>query len=126
MAYRVLIVDDNKNMLACLADMLGLLGHNVQAVFGPGNAMRKLSETAMDVLLLDVNMPGVNGLEVCRYARRDPTLARLPIIIVSGNADKADQDAAFQAGADYYIVKPAMIDDLEIALEKVMQPTETA
>jgi CheY-like chemotaxis protein len=120
MPYNVLVIDDNKNVAGCLADMIRLLGHEVRIAFGPGIAMRRLREGAADVLFLDVNMPGVNGLEVCRYVRRDPTTADLPVVIVSGNAEKSDREAAFLAGADHYIVKPAMLEDLEEALQKVM------
>jgi CheY-like chemotaxis protein len=75
-----------------------------------------------DVLMLDVNMPGVDGLEICRYLRRDPTTASVPIIIVSANEEKAHKEAALQAGANYYIVKPAMLEDLEKAIGSVMTP----
>jgi CheY-like chemotaxis protein len=122
MPYNVLVIDDNKIVAGCLADMIRLLGHDVQIALGPGNAMRRLREGTADVLFLDVNMPGVNGLEVCRFVRRDPTTADLPVIIISGNADKSDQEAAFLAGADHYIVKPAMLEDVEEALHKVTTP----
>jgi CheY-like chemotaxis protein len=119
MPYNILVVDDNPNVATCLADMLRLMGHEVQITHTPSVALRKLNERAADVLVLDVNMPGINGLEVCQYIRRDPAIAHLPVIIVSGNEAKADLDAAYRAGADYYIVKPAMLEDLEAALHTV-------
>src|SRR5258708_20494478 len=84
--------------------------------------MTQVAFTAHDIVFLDVNMPGVSGLDVCRYLRRDPKLARLPIIIVSANEEKAYKEAAFKAGATGYIVKPAMIEDLEAALKYVKPP----
>jgi CheY-like chemotaxis protein len=119
MPYNILVVDDNPNVATCLADMLRLMGHEVQVTHTPNGALRKLNAGAADVLFLDVNMPGINGLEVCQFIRRDPAIAHLPIVIVSGNEARADLDAAYRAGADYYIVKPAMLEDLEAALHTV-------
>ena len=67
-------------------------------------------------------MPGVDGLEICRYLRRDPATADVPVVVVSANEEKAHQDEALLAGANYYIVKPAMFDDLQKALDQVMAP----
>jgi len=67
-------------------------------------------------------MPGVDGLEICRYLRRDPISAHLPIVIISANEEQAHKQNAFMAGANHYIVKPAMMDDLEKALEMVLNP----
>jgi CheY-like chemotaxis protein len=122
MPYNILVVDDDKDTANSLADSLRLLGHTVAVAFGPRGALYKLNNVIPDALLLDVNMPGVDGLEICRYLRRDPTTAHVPIIVVSANEEKAHQEAALQAGANYYIVKPAMLDDLERALGQVMSP----
>ena len=122
MPYNILVVDDDKDTANSLADLLRLLGHTVAVALGPRGALYKLNNVIPDALLLDVNMPGVDGLEICRYLRRDPATANVPIIIVSANEEKAHQEAALQAGANYYIVKPAMLDDLELALDRVMSP----
>ncbi len=122
MLYNILVVDDDKNTAMYLADLLRLMGHNIVVTFGPRGALHKLGEVVPDVVFLDVNMPGVDGLEICRYIRRDPSTAQVPIVIISANEEKAHQDAAIQAGANYYIVKPAMFEDLQKALERVMTP----
>ena len=120
--YNVLIVDDDKKTANYLADMLRLLGHTVSVAIGPRSALNQLGQVIPDVLFLDVNMPGVDGLEICRYLRRDPISANLPIIIVSANEEQAHKQNAYMAGANYYIVKPAMMDDIEQALEIVLRP----
>ena len=122
MLYNILVVDDDKNTAVYLADLLRLLGHTVNVAFGPRGALYKLNNVIPDMLFLDVNMPGVDGLEICRYLRRDPATAKIPVVIVSANDERAHQEAAFLAGANYYIVKPAMIEDLEKAIEQVMSP----
>ncbi|MCC7446555.1 MAG: response regulator [Anaerolineae bacterium] len=121
MPYNILVVDDDKNTANYLADLLRLLGHTVDVALGPRGALYKLNQSIPDILCLDVNMPGVDGLEICRYIRRDPRTGNMPIIIISANDEKAHKDAAFMAGASYYIVKPAMIEDLEVALAHVMK-----
>ncbi len=121
MPYNILVVDDDKNTANYLADLLRLLGHTVDVALGPRGALYKLNQSIPDILCLDVNMPGVDGLEICRYIRRDPRTGNMPIIIISANDEKAHKDAAFMAGASYYIVKPAMIEDLEVALAQVMK-----
>ncbi len=122
MPYNILVVDDDKNTANSIADSLRLLGHTVAVAFGPRGALYKLNNVIPDVLFLDINMPGVDGLEICRYLRRDPATASVPIVVVSANSEQAHKDEAFGAGANYYIVKPAMLDDLETALGRVMTP----
>src|SRR5258708_3018194 len=120
MTYKILVVDDDRIMAQFLADLLGLLGHTVVVAAGPRAALRSLSAAVPDVIFMDVNMPGVDGLEICRYLRREPTTVGLPIVIVSAADDQAHREAAYRAGADFFVAKPAMIDDLDDALKRVM------
>ena len=119
MAYNILVVDDDKNMALNLGDLLRLIGHNPELAYGPRSALFKLKQALPDIVFLDVNMPGVDGLEICRYIRRDPTTSKIPIVVISANEEQAHQDLAIQAGANYYIVKPPMIEDLEKAIATV-------
>ncbi len=120
MSYQILVVDDDKQMATGIADMLRLLEHNVTIAYGPRGALFQLGHMRPDILFLDVNMPGVDGLEICRYLRRDPATEHIPIVIVSANEEKAYKDAATRAGANYYIVKPPMFEDLEQALKRLI------
>jgi len=120
MTYKILVVDDDRIMAQFLADSLDILGHSVVIAAGPRAALRSLSLTVPDVLFMDVNMPGIDGLELCRFLRREPTTAGLPIVIVSAADDQAHREAAYRAGADFFIGKPAMIDDLDYALKRVV------
>jgi CheY-like chemotaxis protein len=120
--YNILVIDDDKTTADATADLLRLLDHNVIVAYGPRAAMTQVAFTAVDIVFLDINMPGVSGIEVCRYLRRDPNLANLPIIVVSANDEKPYKEAAFNAGATGYIVKPAMLEDLEAALRHVKPP----
>ena len=119
MRYNVLIVDDDKPTADSLADLVSLLGHNPVTVYSARSAIKSLSEAIPEVIFLDVNMAGVDGLEVCRFIRRDPFTAGIPIVIVSANDTKADVSAAHDAGADAYIVKPATLEEIEAAISSL-------
>lgn len=121
MRYNVLVVEDDRQMAQSLASMLGVLDHNVAICYGSRMAIQQLNEVIPDVIFMDINMPGVDGLEMVRFLRRDPVTADVPVVIVSAEDQKTAQTAAFEAGANYYIVKPPMIDDLEKALAEVVK-----
>jgi len=120
MLYNVLIVEDDRTMAESLAAQVRVLGHTVAVALGPRIAMQQLNQVIPDLIFLDINMPGVNGLEIVRFLRRDPTTAKVPVIIVSGEEAEPTKRAAFAAGANDYIVKPAMLEDIEASLARVM------
>ncbi len=121
MRYNVLIVEDDRQMAQSFASMFTVLGHNVAVCYGTRMAIQQLSEGIPDVVFMDINMPGVDGLEMVRYLRRDPLTAQLPVVIVSAEDQISAQKAAKEAGANYYIVKPPALEDLEKALEEVVK-----
>ena len=120
MRYNVLIVDDDKFIADAIARMVTSLGHNPVTVYSARRAIESLNEAIPEIILLDVQMAGVDGLEVCRYIRRDPYTATVPIIVVSANDDPQAIEAAYAAGADDYIVKPATLDDVAAAIDRLM------
>lgn len=124
MALNLLVIDDSKQTATDMAEALRLLGHTVSIAFNPRSALHILAEVIPDAVFLDISMPGVDGLEVCRYLRRDPLTADIPIIIVSANSEQAYKVMAKAAGADGYLVKPAMMEDMENALETVFRERE--
>ena len=76
----------------------------------------------MALILLDMNMPGVDGLEVCRYIKRDPTAGHTPVVFVTVEDDPGTREEAHAAGAMDYLVKPVEGDRLEEILDKIEQP----
>ncbi|MEP0761416.1 MAG: response regulator [Chloroflexota bacterium] len=120
MLYNVLIVEDDRQMAQSLAAQIGVLGHTVVIAYGPRMAIQQLNQVIPDVIFMDLNMPGLNGLEVLRFLRRDPTTATVPVVIVSASDDKETITAALEAGANDYIVKPPTIDAIEQALARVV------
>jgi CheY-like chemotaxis protein len=126
MPYKAIVIDDDKTTANYLADELRMLGHSVSVAFGPREALSQMLYDIPDVVFLDINMPGIDGIEVTRFLRRDPRTASIPVIAISASEEQVQQDAAHFAGVNYYIVKPAMVEDLEKALQHVMPPTPTS
>jgi CheY-like chemotaxis protein len=79
-----------------------------------------LNEVIPDVIFMDINMPGIDGVEVLRFLRRDPMTVDVPVIIVSAEEQASIKQAALEAGANYYIVKPPTLEEIEKALEEVV------
>lgn len=118
--YNVLIVEDDRRMAQSLAAQIGVLGHTVAISYGPRMALQQLNEVIPDVIFMDINMPGIDGLEVLRFLRRDPMTMDVPVVIVSAEEQEQSKKAALEAGANYYIVKPPTLEDIEAALDKVV------
>ncbi|MBN1202170.1 MAG: response regulator [Anaerolineae bacterium] len=120
MLYNVLIVEDDRQTADSLAAQVGVLGHTVAIAYGPRMAIQHLNQVIPDVIFLDVNMPGVNGLEVLRFLRRDPMTAKVPVVIISAEEVDSIRQQAFEAGANHYLVKPPTLEDIESAIKDVM------
>lgn len=121
MLYNVLIVEDDHQMAQSLAAQVGVLGHTVAIAYGPRMALQQLSQVVPDVIFMDLSMPGLNGLEVLRFLRRDPTTAAVPVVIVSANDSQEIISAALQAGASEYLIKPPTIEAIAQALDRVVR-----
>jgi DNA-binding response OmpR family regulator len=111
-AGTVLIIDDDDAVRELTVELVSLAGYTTLAAENGRVGLRLASETRPDVVLLDVDMPGVNGLEVCRRLRADPATAEIPIILITALGDQESRIAGLQAGADDFMAKP--YDDLEL------------
>lgn len=108
----VLLAEDDADIQFLAAFKLRQEGYQVR-VFGDGlSARADAREHPPDLAVLDIMMPGLSGLEVCRELRKDPATANIPVILLTALAQEADITAGFAAGADDYIVKPFSPRDL--------------
>ncbi len=103
---RILIVDDTPANLHILQVRLGAQGYEIVTATDGEQALAVAREALPDLILLDVMMPKIDGLEVCRRLKADPTLPFVPIIMVTAKADTADVVAGLEAGGDEYLTKP--------------------
>jgi len=120
MLYNVLVVEDDRQTAESLAAQITVLGHTVATAYGPRMALQRLNQVIPDIIFMDLNMPGVNGLEVLRFLRRDPVTAKVPVVIISAQDSQDIIQAALEAGANHYLVKPPTLEDIEGALSKVL------
>ncbi len=111
---RVLIVDDEPIMRQTLADLLAGEGYDLEfAADGPGGVERAMA-TQPDIILLDLMLPGMDGFDVCTHLRADPTLAEIPILMLTAYSERSMRLRGIGAGADDFIAKP--FDGLELIL----------
>jgi CheY-like chemotaxis protein len=102
----ILIVDDNHTNLKLASEVLAFEGHHVVKAADAAEALRILSGLRPDLILMDIALPGMDGLELTRRLKAEPDFARTPIVALSAFAMKGDQEKAFEAGCDGYITKP--------------------
>lgn len=123
----VLIIDDEAGSLKLLKDILTNECHHVRAFNNGELALRSVELEAPDVILLDIRMPEMNGLEVCRQLKEKQHLKNIPVIFISGASDVEDKISAFQAGGVDYITKPFQKEEVvarvktHVALSQTLQ-----
>ena len=120
----VLIVEDDTAMADTLASMIHLLGYGSTVVHSPRGAISAATKHRPNLILLDLNLPGINGVEVCRYLKRDPQFSNTPVIFVSVEGDAQMIQEAKEAGAAAYLIKPIGLDDLEETIAHVLESAE--
>ena len=109
----ILVVDDTPANLQVLVGMLKERGHRVRPVLEGRLALRAAKAEVPDLVLLDINMPDMNGFEVCEQLKADPKLADTPVIFISGNNETADKVRAFSVGGVDYVTKPFQMAEVE-------------
>jgi DNA-binding response OmpR family regulator len=103
---RILVVEDDPDIANLIRHYLVKAGHEVDFVVSGSEAVLRARAQPPDVLLLDLMLPGMSGLEVCRTLRGDAGTARLPIIMVTARAQEGDRVLGLESGADDYVTKP--------------------
>jgi len=103
---RILVVDDNPTNKKLLAYLLSSFGYEVQTADSAQGALATLEDSLPDLILLDVQMPGMDGLQLTRLLKADPRTRNIVIIAVSAYAMRGDEEKAIDAGCDAYVTKP--------------------
>ena len=113
----VLVVDDTPANLRLLAGMLRDRGYRVRPVPSGKAALRAASSEAPDLILLDINMPEMNGYEVCRRLKEDENLRAIPVIFISALSETMDKVKAFGCGGVDYVTKPFQFEEVDARVE---------
>ena len=119
-AHTLLLVDDDPAVHELLAAVLHRPEWHIDSAYDGLEGLVRAKERPYDMVLTDVRMPGMSGLEVCQELRKDPATAKIPVIILTALAHEADITAGLAAGADDYIVKPFSTSDFSARVNTVV------
>lgn len=116
----VLIVEDEEDAAELFAEMMRVSGFRVLKTSNSAPAIGMMSSEKPDVIILDIMMPEISGLDILRQMRRDPQLAGIPVVVVSARSMPADIKDGMEAGASTYLTKPVGFLELREAVERAL------
>ena len=129
-AGRILVVDDEPQIRRVMRTTLTATGYEVSDARSGEEAVEKLGDEKFDLILLDVNLPGMSGLEACRMIRRETLVPDVAIIMLTVRNAEKDKVEALDAGADDYVVKPfgtpELLARIRAALRRAPLPQDSA
>ena len=118
MSDKILVVDDSRLVTDIVRMRLEMFGYQVALAHSGEEALAKIGQVAPNLMVLDVNMPGIDGYEVCRQLREDPAYDELRIIMLTSSEDK---HAAFEAGVDDYLNKDVDLLNLPNRVKLILE-----
>jgi DNA-binding response OmpR family regulator len=122
----VLIVEDDPDSAELMGQILQLEGYKVQKANSGLDALAKVGLPGIDLILLDVMLPGVDGFEVCYRVRQNPATAHLPIVMVSAKGRREDIETGLRVGANTYMTKPLSRAGLIATVKKLLETPEAS
>ena len=121
----ILLAEDNETNIASISDYLSTKGYQVVVARNGAEAIARAREVRPDLILMDIQMPGMDGLEATRRIRTDSDLAEVPIIALTALAMPGDRERCIAAGADHYFSKPVSLKRLAAVIEAYVRPAST-
>lgn len=121
---RVLIIEDDRDIVELVRYNLTNEGFEVNSAGDGSFGLAQLRKTPPDLLLLDLMLPKMPGLEVCKEVRRDPSLSRLPILMLTARGEEADRVVGLEMGADDYVTKPFSPRELVARVKALLRRSE--
>jgi two-component system, OmpR family, alkaline phosphatase synthesis response regulator PhoP len=118
---RILIIEDDADIAALIAHYLEKAGYGTEVVPDGARALSAAKETPPDLVILDLMLPGLNGLEVCRALRLDNRTAALPILMVTARGEESERILGLDSGADDYVVKPFSPNELMARVRSLLR-----
>ena len=123
---RILIVEDDHDIAALIAHYLEKAGYGSEIVSDGGHALAAAKSTPPDLVILDLMLPGIDGLEVCQALRSDPRTAALPIIMLTARGEESERILGLDSGADDYVVKPFRPNELMARVRALLRRSAPA
>ncbi|MBC7249880.1 MAG: response regulator transcription factor, partial [Anaerolineae bacterium] len=117
----ILVVDDDVYVADTMQRSLQKRGHEVLTAYNGIEALGLIQQQIPDLIILDISMPRMNGIEVCRRLRSDARTKSIPIIFLTARSMIEDKIEGFEAGADDYITKPFDIQELELRIKAILR-----
>ena len=121
MGSRILVVEDESDLSELIAFNLRDAGHSVVTTASGSAALAEIRRAKPDLVLLDVMLPDITGLEVCRRLRRNTDTIRLPVIMLTAKGSEVDRVVGFEVGADDYVVKPFSPRELVLRVDAMLR-----
>ena len=122
----MLVVEDDHDIAELIAHYLRRAGHAVECVTSGTAALARAKADPPDLLVLDLMLPGMDGLVVCQALRRDPPTAAIPIIMLTARGEEAERIAGLELGADDYVTKPFSPGELTARVAALLRRTQRA
>ena len=124
MKTKILVVDDEPDTIELIEFNLRAAGFEVISAEDGEEALRKAKTSAPDLMILDLMLPELDGIEACKLLRRDPDTAGLPILMLTAKAAEIDRILGLEIGADDYVTKPFSPRELVLRVKKLLQRKE--
>ncbi|MFB3896678.1 MAG: response regulator transcription factor [bacterium] len=121
MFKKVLVVDDEQDVLELLTYNLKQSGYEVLSAEDGKEALWKVRVFSPDAIVLDIMLPVIDGLEVCKTLKKDPQSSKIPIIMLTARGNEADRIKGFESGADDYLVKPFSVRELILRIKRLLE-----
>ncbi len=121
---KILVIEDNNLNLLMIRDLLELAGHQVLEARDAETGLALARSQRPDLILMDVRLPGMNGLRATRTLKTDPALQHIPVVAITAHAMQGDKDKALQAGCSGYLTKPIDTRTIVTQLEHYLVDTE--
>jgi putative two-component system response regulator len=121
---RILVVDDSPSIAGLMSQLLTLRGYDVVTAADADEAEAEVRRQAPDLILSDVKMPGKSGYELCRALKSDPVTRLIPFVLITGLSDSSDKLQGIEAGADDFLNKPVLAEELTARVKSLLRVKE--
>ena len=120
MAQRILVVDDTPQNIKLLGDLLGAKGYEVTTAANGEQALASIAAQPPDLVLMDIQLPGINGIEAFKQIRADESTAKIPVVALTASATPTDRSQITAAGFDAFISKPINLKEFVETVKRLV------